>query len=219
MARPKKAFNKLIEEMGIQVRIYEREVGGPIYRECTVADGTRSRKSMGHRDQALAERQAKELARKLAELTLTGHTGPITLGTLVSLYLAHKGPQLKPQRRQFAETALDLLVRHFGPGYDVDRFGQNDADGYVHARRSGVLIPADRRATATPRNGTVRNELQALSCVCNWGISFRAPNGKRLLSLNPVRTIRLPKEANVTRPPCGKETVRRPVRRCGSSGP
>ncbi len=66
------------------------------------------------------------------------------------------------------------------------------------ARRSGRTRPDEPNASKSPRTGTLRNELQALSTVCNWaGIKVE---GERLLARNPVSDIALPTEKNPKRP-------------------
>ena len=79
--RQRKPWSKVIEESGISVGVYEREPGGPLHREVWV-NGARERKALGHADRALAEKQIRELARRLAELQFAGNTGPITFGQL-----------------------------------------------------------------------------------------------------------------------------------------
>ena len=80
MARTKRAWSKTIEESGIQVRICERVSGSVLSREVRARGGEKDRKSLGHRDCALAEQQARQLARRLAELQLTGFVGRVELG-------------------------------------------------------------------------------------------------------------------------------------------
>lgn len=85
-----------------------------------------------------------------------------------------------------------------GRAFRVDDFGQHHVPDYLTARRSGELRPDDRRAKDSPRDGTFRNELQGLSTVCNWGVSFKS-NGSRLLTHNPVRDVAMPQERNPRR--------------------
>ena len=204
MPRPRKAWTKTVEESGLQVRVYERSPGSVLYREVRLSDG-KDRKSLGHRDKRLAEEQARELARQIVQLRLAGHTrGPVTLGQLVSAYLTYRGPQLSARRRQFIQGATTLFLRHLGPGFVVDDFGQHHVDTYLTERRSGRLVPDDHRATESPRDGTLRNELQALSGICNWACGFKR-HRERLLTYNPVRGIRQPLEQNPVRPRATQE--------------
>jgi hypothetical protein len=201
MARPKKAFSKTIEEMGVKVRIFEREPGGTlrVERRDPVAPNGKVRKALGHRDRTQAEQEARGIARELAQLRLAGHapTGPLALSELVKLYLHHKGPLLRPER--FIELIGGMLVRHLGAGFPVEDFGQHHADIYLAARRSGKLKPDGRRPSDSPAAGTLKNEIVGLSAMCNWAAGFRQ-RGRPLLASNPIRAVRRPQEKNVKRP-------------------
>lgn len=207
----RKPWSKIVEEAGIQVRLFEREPGGILYRS-VVVEGRKDRKSLGHRDRNLAVEQAKALARALAELQLTGRPlGSLSFGELRRLYLHHRGPLLTPGRRQFMERALNLLGRYLEPNgrpFPIDDFSQTHADGYAQARRTGALRSDDPRTKPGAGPGTIRNELQALSTVCNWAVGFKV-GGRRLLAHNPVRDIKMPVEPNPRRPVASAERYRR----------
>jgi hypothetical protein len=72
--RQRKPWNKGIEESGTAVRVCERALESLLYREVRL-DGEKDRHSLGPRDRVLAEQQGRALARRVAELRLTGHTG------------------------------------------------------------------------------------------------------------------------------------------------
>lgn len=67
----RKSWSRIVEESGINVRLYRRKRGGPIYREVRI-DGRKDRRTLGHSDAALAEDQARAVARELATAQLTG---------------------------------------------------------------------------------------------------------------------------------------------------
>src|SRR5688500_16440765 len=98
MPRPRKPWSTSVSEAGISVRVYERTAGGLLYREVRFEDGSKDRRSLGHRDRALAESQARTLARRLFELDNAGAYGPLTLGELVRLYVHHRAPLLSAKR-------------------------------------------------------------------------------------------------------------------------
>ena len=205
-AKKAKAWSKTVEEVGVKIRIHEREPGGTLrieVRDPNAPSGKR-RESLGHRDRTRAEQEARAAAREIAKLRLSGHapTGPLTLGDLIQMYLHHAGPGHTAERLRFLRTTTELLLRHLGPGFPVDDFGQHQADTYLTARRNGTLRPDYRRSVARPRDGALRNEIQAFSCICNWAIGFKA-NGRRLLTHNPVRDVKQPQEANPVRPRAG----------------
>lgn len=90
----------------------------------------------------------------------------------------------------------------------VDDFGPHHADAYLAERRSGRLLSSGRLAVTNPGDGTLRNELQALSSICNWACNFKK-GGQRLLTHNPLRGIRLPQEQNPARPRAGRDRYAR----------
>jgi len=197
----RRSWSLIVEEMGQQVRVYERSPGSVLYRSVTI-DGRKDRKSLGHRDRKLAEQQARALARELAELQLKGHApgAPVTLGQLRKLYLHHRGPLLKPERLGNVSRTLDLWTDHLGAGFPVEDISQHHFDTYRHARETGNLMaPDQRRAKEGVGAGSIRNELGILSTVCRWATAFRV-NGRPLLNSNPTTGIKPPQEKNPTRP-------------------
>lgn len=205
----RKSWSKIIEGHGVRVRIYERRNSSVLYREIRLPDGSKDRKSLGTTDRGRAEELANTLCEELARARLTDVTpGAVTFGQLRRAYFQHRGPQLSKKRRQFVETALGYLSCHLGDDFPVDDFGQTQVDGYLAARRSGKVSTDTWRAADTPRDGTLRNELQALSTVCNWGVGFKL-NGRRLLTHNPVRDVTMPVEKNPRRPLMTEERYRK----------
>lgn len=197
----RKSWSLIVEEMGQQVRVYERSPGSVLYRSVVIGN-SKDRKSLGHRDRKLAEQQARALARELAELQLRGHApgAPITLGQLRKLYLHHRGPLLSEDRQRDVSRSLGLWTSHLGVDFAVQDFSEHHLETYLHARRSGKLMAPDpQRAKTRPADGTLRNELRVLSTVCNWAGTFRV-NGRPLLGSNPVRGITPPQEKNPARP-------------------
>src|SRR5215208_1331674 len=164
MPRKRKAFSKTVEEHGVAVRIYERTAGGVLCREVRDGAGGKDRKSLGHRDRALAEAQARQLARRLAELRHAGHLGPVTLGQVLRFYREHRLPLLSPKRQKNARTAERLLRAHLGDGFVLEHVGQSHVDAYVAARKAGRLQPERKgsRREAGVRAGTIAQDLRWL---------------------------------------------------------
>jgi integrase len=181
----------------MSVRLYER--GGTIYRDGWT-DDRRDRKSLGHSDRKLAEQQARELARRLAELQHAAQTGALTFGQLVMLYRQHRIPLLATYRQQTVRAHLGILERHIARARVVDDLSQHDVDAYAVARRSGTLeSPHKRGQEPGVHDGTIRNELTTLMAMLNWGVFFRI-GGRRLLAANPLRGAVIPREKNAKRP-------------------
>jgi integrase len=205
-----KSWSKVITAHGVELRLYERP-GGTVW--CSRVVGRvngrteKRRVSLKTKDRTEAETRARELAAEVALAELTGidpDAAGLTLGELERLYLHHRGPLLSEVRKQEMERVLALFVAHLGADFPVEDFGEHQAETYLAARRSNRLAPDDRRARKHPSNGTLRNELAALSAACNWAAGFRV-QGWPLLASNPVRAVKPPTEANPARPRASRE--------------
>jgi integrase len=197
--RQRKPWSKVIEESGISVRLYERAPGSLLYREVRI-DGAKDRKSLGHRDRALAETQARELAKRLAEMALAGHTGRVTFGQMSALFLRERVPQLSAHRQLTVRGYLTLLEQHIQRDRAVEDLSQLDVDSYAHARRSGVIKSGRHRTPHTGVfDGTIRNELHFLLSMIAWAQAYRV-GGRRLLTNNPLYGATIPRERNARRP-------------------
>lgn len=216
-----KQWSKIVDEHGVQVRIYERPSSSNIYREVRLEDGTKDRRSLRTSDRANAEKLALELCAELARARLTNvRPGEATFGEVRDIYLDKK-TGLSKARRRFLETTLDLFGRFLEPngeGFRMDDFSNPHAEAYLAARRSGELKPDDRRASDSPSDGTLRNELQALSTVCNWAVSFKV-NGQRLLGHNPVKDCDIPVERNPKRPRATEARYRKLLEKADEADP
>jgi integrase len=199
-----------ITERGVELRLYERP-GGTVWCSRVVGrENGRTEKrriSLRTKSRAAAETKARELAAEIALAELTGidlAATRLTVGDLRRLYLHHRGPLLSEGRRQEMERVLDLFVAHLGADFPVEDFGEHQASTYLAARRSNRLAPDDRRARKHPSNGTLKNELAALSTACNWATRYRV-HGRPLLGANAVRSVKPPTEANPARPRMSRE--------------
>jgi integrase len=200
MARKRKLWSRTIEEAGVAVTLFERASGGTIYRLVRTPGGGRDRKAMGHCDRALAEQQARLLARRIAELRYAGHAGTVTFGQLAALYERERLPMLTAGRQRNVRGMLRLLERHFGREYELDNLSQHEVDRYVRARQSGALkSPRHRTPHVGVSAGTVRNELHLLEAMTRWGQSFKV-GGRRLLGADPMAGVAIPAEKNAKRP-------------------
>lgn len=197
----------VVEAHGVTVRIFRR--GGSLYlstkgeRVESASGKPYTRKltrSLGHCDVDLAVQTARELAKQRAASSLLG-TSPdtLTLGQLRAAFTEHRLPLLSATRQRMFRTFFRLWSLHWGDGFRVVDLSQPAADGYVAARQSGKLRVPDYRSRNHPSAGTIRNELQALSTVCNWATAYRL-NGRPLLTFNPMRAVKPPAEANPRRP-------------------
>ena len=199
-----------MEEAGVSVRVYERAIGSVLYREVRLERGAKDRKSLGHRDRALALDQAKELARRVAELRLTGPVRSITIGHLFRLYFAHRAPNLSADRQELATRIYrPYFLAHFADDFGLEDLSQTHIDAYVVARRARTIISERHRGvTTSPRDGTIRNELNWLKSVIRWARGFRV-GGRPLLVGDPLAGITFVREKNVRRPIASDERYQR----------
>jgi hypothetical protein len=200
----RKLWSRTIEESGVSVRLYEREPGGLIYRDVWNGDA-RDRKSLGHADRKLAEQQARELARRVADLRHTGHGGAVTLGQLWALYQQHRVPLVTPIRQRTVRGYYGLLESHIGRDFHVENLTQHHVDAYANARRSGALeSPKKRGSRPGVRDGSIRSEVQLLVSILHFGEAHRV-NGRPLLSRSPLLGVQIPQERNPLRPVATEE--------------
>lgn len=210
MSRPRRPWSKVVSESGVNVRLYERAPGTLLYREVRTPGG-KDRRTLGHRDRMLAEQQARELARRLAELRMTGQLGPVTLGQVLRLYFEHRVPLLSAGRQAHAKMHAAFFRAHLGEDFLLENLSQTHVDSFAAARKAGKLRAKNRPdGKATVRDGTVRQNLNFLAAVLRWARGFKV-GGRRLLASNPLDGVRLPQERNVRRPIASEDRYRRTI--------
>ncbi|WP_373054311.1 hypothetical protein [Thioalkalivibrio sp.] len=220
MAKRKKRWSKIIEEAGIQVRLYTREGTDAIYREVRI-NGRREQKSLKHSDRERAEDQAKALARKLAEAKLTGL--PVespTLGQVFAAYNVHRLPSLSEDRAKYAKSRQALFLEAWGRDLKLEDLSQAHVDKYSDARRTGRLVSDTRREDLKDgvRDGAIDGDFRMLSAMFNWATRFKT-GGKRFLVENPLRDVTWPREKNVRRPVASHERYVATLAKCDEVDP
>ena len=141
MAKRKKHWSKLIEEAGVQIRIYERPNSSRVWYSVVQA-ARKIRRSLNTGDHTVAEERARAIAQELALVRLSGApVDHITLGRLTALYLDHQGPLLSERRRRFQEVTLSLFRAFLGDDFRIEDFGQHQAD-FVRSETAFGVLPA-----------------------------------------------------------------------------
>lgn len=204
----KKHWSKVIEEAGVEVRIYERSGSSRIWRSVVVA-GEKDRASLKTADRELAEERARAFARELAKRQLTGVTpDDVTLGQVFEVYRRERLPQLKGQHQRSVKTRLRVFEEAWGADLRMAEFCQTHVDAYTAGRTSGKLSPlrgSKERGGRKPRPvrmGAVEGEFRTLSAVFNFATAHKVGD-HYLLRENPLHRVKRPK--------AGKGDVRRPV--------
>jgi integrase len=177
---------------GATVRVYEREPGGFVWiaaYDPTLRDGRGGyrRKSLGHRDHALAMKEARKVASAL-EQGKTDGSDP-SLGYVIALYRRHEVARHKAGTRRWLLPALELWETWLGAGFTCSQLGPREWEAYKDQRRAGAIDARGRPVAATDRKpvrpGTVNLGLDALNMCLNWAVRWRVEN-RSLLQRNPV---------------------------------
>ncbi|WP_405284334.1 hypothetical protein V3331_01880 [Gaopeijia maritima] len=188
-----------IEVAGQAVTAYEREGSAALWYSATV-DGKRVGRSLKTTDRDTATRRAQVIARRLAEVELTGlDARRLTLGTVFRAYFRIKGPDLSPRWRQLAEARRAFYLEAWGEDQVVVDISQTHVDTYSKARRTGRIHSGVPGKPQKVRDGTIAGDFRWLSSVFNWARRHKE-GGRRLLPENPLHDTSWPKEANPRRP-------------------
>lgn len=192
MTRKRKLWRYSAGEYPCTVEVRERTPRGVIYvRLYDPSLGRQARTSLRHRDREAAIAYAEEAAKKLrAGVEAAEIRGPVTVGQVLTLYLAHRTPakQSAAQRRD-DERRAQFWLTYFGAARVVARLGEAEWNAVIQDRRSGLVnakgalvADASKRQPIGPRG--VDADLVFLIAVFNWALSFRV-NGRALLAENP----------------------------------
>jgi hypothetical protein len=194
----KRKKSSAIEESGVRVRIFRR---GVHFWLDVRYDDKRSRVSAGTEDREVAESNARALAKEIATQQLLGVSSDnLTLGQLFAAYDQNKGYGLEGQWKRAIETRRKLFLTAWGESTPVTAISQTSVDAYSAARRKRF---AEKLVDGKPRvlrDGALDCDFRWLSSVFNWGTRHKLPNGKRLLTHNPLHDCKWPREKNIRRP-------------------
>ena len=214
----KKHWSKIIEEVGVQIRVYERPHSSKLSYSIVRDDGRKMRRSLGTSDRKEAERRAVEIARAVAEARLTGRTNDrLTLGRLFAAYRRHHLPTLTGARQREAEARMVMFTEAWGSDLNVADVGAVHVKSYCQKRRSLEIVAPGlrpdeegrrRRGYREPkpvRDGGLDAEFRWLNSVFNFAFDFTV-DGRSLLARNPLptpsrrRAMGWPTEKNPRRP-------------------
>jgi integrase len=186
---------------GCRVRVTQREPGGVFYGITWVAGRGQDWKSFGTTSRSEAREHAEAFLQSLFETDETPTVQPLTLGELWTKY-QQESPgyrqntgRTRGDKRAYARR----LLAFFGAQKRVDHLTPNDVERYAQARRTGHGWP-DGRPTKPVRANAVRDDLALLRTMILWATRERNPDGAWLLSENPLRGVKLPREENPKRP-------------------
>lgn len=187
---------------GCRVRVTQREPGGVFYGITWIPAQGQDWKSFGTTSRSEAQQHAEVFLQSLFESDSTTPTAnPLTLGELWTKYQQEAPGYRQNTKRTQADkrSAAARLLAFFGVRRRVDFLTPNDVERYALARRTGHGWP-DGRRTRPVRATAVREDLALLRTMILWATRERTSNGSWLLSENPLRGLKLPREENPKRP-------------------
>jgi len=192
-----------------RVRVWERsDVPGVFLVEYTETDaitGHRrpTRLSLGRATREIAVARAKELAAKLATLDAP-KTKSVTLRELFEMYDARVTGRKSASKQKHDRRAAELFVRMFGAQMNPAKLNVQHWERFVAARRTGDLRPlgGNHERRRGVRNRVIAYDLSFLQAVLNWATISGSGglDGAPLLDRNPLKGLRLPREAVPQRP-------------------
>lgn len=200
----KRAFSYSAGERGRnRVRVGTDRRTGILYM-AWMEHGREVRRSLGHRDQQEAKRQADALAARFADVQEPApHT--LTLERLFQLYNARRTPQKSDMSQRHDRRAAKLFKAALGSETDPRDLDRRHWDYYIEVRRTGQLVVDGKRYPAV-RARPIQQDLKLMVAVLNWACGV-IENGQPLLERNPWGTeIRrsqswpMPKERSPRRP-------------------
>lgn len=184
---------------GCRVRVVQREPDGVFYR-ITWVGGRQDWASLRTTSRTEAQHLAEEFVRAQFELEQPS-SEPLTLGALWTQYQQEAAGYKENTERTRADkrAAVSRLSQLFGANKRIDLLTTNDTDRYALVRGSGKGWP-DSTTTPPVRANAVRSDLATLRTMILWATKQRRPDGTWLLSENPLRGLKLPREENPNRP-------------------
>jgi hypothetical protein len=138
-ARKKKCWSQSVGEYGLTVRVYELYPGSNLYRSVWVAgrdgeEGREAKKTLGHKDRDRAIREAYELIAHLRSASDGVRQGEITLGVLMTRYLASRKHAAKKERTANEdERKLRRVVEFLGATRKAASLDEEEVLEFVEA--------------------------------------------------------------------------------------
>lgn len=196
---------------GYRVRLFENRKGGLFYRDVQRPDGMRERKSIGTRDKAEAERRARRL---LAALLSGGELAPsdarlpvrsesaVPLGYLCDRFVVECPMFLDNDAHSQSDgrTRLTIIRAAIGDARDVRTLTRNDVHQYEARRKRGGISYGESKVTSTVRQRSVQADIKLLKQVLGWATTVGGPDGRPILTSNPLAGVQVKGEHDVKRP-------------------
>lgn len=180
---------------GARIRLFQKRKDGPFYRSVwNPKSQTFDRRCLGTSDKNEAERNGAELLAALLRRDAIADSGALPLDLLWDRYAA-EFPLLQANdaARKDAESRSRVLTGYFGRECDVSELTANDQQAFVQKRLSGGIDCGERRITSPVRMRSARADMELLRSMLRWAVNARRDDGSRLLDVNPLQEVKLPR--------------------------
>ena len=199
-----KGWSRSFGEYGCGVRVYEsRGKGSVLHAE--IRSGGRSKKtSLGHRNRDRAIWWARQKQARVAlRLSLLQDVAP-TVGRVSSLYMEHQSPNRGVACQQHDARCAELWRTVLGEDKDLYKLTKAEWQKFTKLRTSGAIDPRGNEVPESKRHPVrvraVGNDLEWLRGIILWAMTWQDEDGNYIMSENPARGYKIPKEKNPLRP-------------------
>ena len=202
--KKKGLWRRTVGGYGHTVLVEERSPGSVLYvrwwdasasgKRQTGKQGNWRKRSLGHRDKELGEKQGRELAARLLASQEAKATGRITLGDLLARYEAEVSVHKKGSQPREDARRIELWTHVLGATRDPQSITKGKIAHFERLRRNGGIQIMSRNLAANPSESTIGADIVFLASVLNWAVE------EELILKNPIRGYDRPKTAKPSRP-------------------
>ena len=169
------------------------------------------RVALGHCDRQLAKAAAEKLASELRQAT-PAEPAHVRLGVLFDNYLNEVTPRKSASKQKHDWRCAELFLRTFGREREARSLSRREWDHFIAERRTGALRH-ERVTKARPvGDRVIAYDLQWLLACLSWATVASSGRGGTLLDRNPLKGLKLPREANPSRPVLAADEYTRMVK-------
>jgi len=198
MAKAEK-WSKTVDVGKARIHVVERSPGRISLRWWDPNRGNWRWRSLKHGDRDRAEDEANLLAAELLGLPIQIQK-TLKLGDLLDTYQKERSPQKKGDQPKEDKRRVKLWKHVLGKDRDVKTIDFPTIDAFVAARRAGRIKVKALTLRKQVSETTIGADIVFLNSVFNWATTKRLPNGRLLLTENPIRGYKRPKTSTPLRP-------------------